>query len=652
MIKKAAAITCLLLSFSLVLAVPGDGADQLDMGQLTEQERWVLSQVYEGQAADLEHKFGGQVQRHCLRAAFIEKLITGGFDRSRLPHKGIQIAHATIEGRLNLEYVEVDYPLTLSDCVFEHPVAWQESHFKKDLTLNGSKFLQAAHFKGIKVDGNVFCNDAVFEQESLWSDAKIGEKFHALRAVFRSNEAKADFYAMKVGTNAFFSGAVFYGPADFGLVHIGRQLNFNKAEFFNDKATVNFISLKVEQIAYFKEVRFHGPVDFAIAQVGMQFNADEAQFFCPEKLANFSGIKVGNTIYFQRAEFHGPVKFEFAEIGVNFRGTEAGFLHESQRKNFSRMKVNHKVFLDKAIICGTLDMSYSDFYDLDIKGLRKEENGDRQHSVNISLLNLKGTVVQRELTIANAGIDDLDAGNLQVKGPAQFIHTDIRTRADFRNCVFQSLDFKEMQWPGKDKTTNIRHVYLNDMSYSSISIDKPDDSDYDRKNFLEIEDFLEASPFNTQSYVQLEAFFKRIGREPWANEVFIRMHDRDLAEKMAWWDPRRGLEWFFWGVLAGYGRAPFRVIFISLFFIVIGALVYDPEHLHEDMRPPAGKTYTSVIMRCFLSLDRFLPVELGLGKHWNSRASHFFIWLYFHLELILGWILIPIALASIYTQIK
>ena len=92
----------------------------------------------------------------------------------------------------------------------------------------------------------------------------------------------------------------------------------------------------------------------------------------------------------------------------------------SQKKNFSKMKVHQKVFLDKATISGAVDMSYSDFYDLDIQGLRKEEDGERQHRVNISHLNLKGTVVQRELTIANASIDDLDASNLQVKGPAQF----------------------------------------------------------------------------------------------------------------------------------------------------------------------------------------------------------------------------------------
>jgi hypothetical protein len=649
---RLSGVASFFLLFSILGAIPGFAAAQPASQQLSETERWVLSQVREGREADLERKYAGNPEMQRLRAAFLEKLILGGFSNYRIPHRGIQIAHARIDEPLNLEYIEVDHPLSLSNCLFRKAVTFQESHFKKDLTLSGCKFLQAANFKGIKVGGNVFCNDAVFEQESLWSDAKIGEKFHALRAGFRSSEAKADFNAMKIGANAFFTSATFYGPVDFGLVHIGRQFNINKAEFFHKRETVNFISAKVEQIAYFKQVRFHGPVDFAIAQIGIQFNADEAEFFCPDQLANFSGMKVGNTIFFQRAKFHGPVKFEFAEIGVNFRGTGAAFANAGQTKNFSKMKVNQKVLLDKTVMAGKFDMSYGGFYDLDIQGLVRDDKGRPELMANLSLLNLKGTLVQRELKIANVGMGELDASNLQVKGPTQFINVDIKTRADFSNSNFQGLDFQDTKWPDKDKKSNTRKVYLNDMSYTSISIDKQENSDYDEKDFLKVKDFVEATPLNTQSYIQLEAFFKRIGKDQWANEIFIRMHDRELAEKMAWWDPRRWLEWFFWGVLAGYGRAPFRVLFVSVLLIILGALIYNPKYLQEDVRSPEGKAYKSIILRCFLSLDRFLPLDLGLGKHWDTRTSHFLIWFYFYFQLILGWILIPIVLASIYTQIK
>jgi hypothetical protein len=650
-IGQVSGVAFFLLILVILWAIPVYAANQPGSRQLTEPEKWVLSQVKEGREADLERKFGAKPGMHRLGAAFLEKLILGGFSPYRIPRQGIQIAHASIDGLLNLEYIEVDYPLSLSRCLFQNPVSCQESHFRKDLTLSGSRFLQAANFKDIKVDGNVFCNDTIFEEESLWSDAKIGEKFHAIGARFLSHEAKADFSAMKVGTNAFLTSATFYGPVDFGLVHIGRQFNINKAEFFNERETVNFISTKVEQIAYFKQVRFHGPVDFAIAQIGLQFNADEAEFLCPDKMANFSGIKIGNTIYFQRARFHGPLKFEFAEIGVNFRGTGAAFLNESQTKNFSRMKVNQKVFLDKTAMAGNVDMSYSNFTDLEIQGLRNDEKGPPEPRVNLPLLNLKGALIQRELKVINARIGELNASDLQVKGPALFDNVEITTSADFRNSAFQTLAFQGVTFPEIDKKTASRKVYLSELTYNYIGIDKQDNADYNPIDYQKIRNLVETSPFNTQTYVQLEAFFKRIGRDKWANEVFIRMHDRDLAENLPWWSLRRWLEWFFWGVLAGYGRAPFRVFFVSLSLIALGALLFDPGHLKVG-KPEDSKVYKSMVIRFLLSLDRFLPIDLGLSKYWDSKACHFFIWLFFHLELILGWILIPIALASIYSQIK
>lgn len=643
-------LICLLLAAlpRITCYAAQDGGGQ----QLTEPERWVLGQVTQGREADLKKGFGEDEQKHRLSAGFLEKLLTGGLKTVRVPHQGVKIANAIIDDPLNLEYTEIDYPLSLSHCIFNNPVTFQESSFKKDLTLTGSKFLDSANFKGIKVEGSVFCNEVTFEREGLWCDAKIGKKFDAQKVQFKSNTGKADFNGMKVENNAYFTSAKFSGPVDFGLVHIGRQFNMNQAEFFNAKETVNFISLKVDQIAYFKGVGFHGPVDFAIAQIGIQFNADKAEFLHPDKLANFSGIKVGNTIYFQGAQFHGPAKFEFAEIGVNFRATGAGFLNVCQPKNLSKMKVGHKVFLNGAIILCNLDMSYGEFYDVELNGSLKDDPPKAQLSVSLPMVKLKGAVVQRDLTIANVKIGELDASYMQVKGRTLFDNVEIDTLADFRNSSFQSLYFTKVKWPAMDKVKNIRKVYLGEMSYSSIDIDKQGGGDLSKDDFRKINEFVEASPFNSQSYVQLESFLKRIGKESWANQVYIHMRDRELSEKMAWWDPRRWLEWFFWGVLAGYGRAPFRVFFISMLLIILGAVLYDPEHLKPRNPPGRGKSHRSMIVRLFISLDRFLPVELGLAQNWDVSATNFFTWLYFHLEQVLGWILIPIALASIYTQIK
>ena len=87
-------------------------------------------------------------------------------------------------------YVEADYPLSLSGCIFPNPVTFRKLILHKDLTLNGSKVLSPATLKISRLKRNVFCDDSIFEQESLWSGAEIGEKFHALRAEFQASKGR------------------------------------------------------------------------------------------------------------------------------------------------------------------------------------------------------------------------------------------------------------------------------------------------------------------------------------------------------------------------------------------------------------------------------------------------------------------------------
>jgi hypothetical protein len=639
-------ISGLVLLLCLLWSVPASPAGEQ---RLTEQEAWVVEQVRQGQEADLQRQFGGRDGQRRLSATFLENLLLGGLKNVKIPHQGVRIAQAIIEGPLNLEYAEVGHFLSLHYCAFSHPVTLQATHFKKDLALVGCNFLEAANFKEMQVDGSVAADNAVFEKESLWCDARLSQNFSAEEVKFGSQAGKADFNGLKVGASAYFGAARFRGPVDFVCAHIGRQFDAEKAEFFQEQETANFNSMKVEQNAYFKAARFHGAVDFGTAVIGGQFNANGAEFLHPKALVNFSGIKVANTIFFQQAKFQGPVKFELAEIGVNFRGSGAEFLNQSATADLSRIKVGQKFWGDKTTIRGNVDLSYGEFYDLEINGLLKNGPAGEERSVNLPYLNLQGSQIQRELKIAAARIGKMNVGQMQVKGPAQFSNIEISSSLDLNNSTFQSIDIKNITGTKNAGVINIPKIYLGGANYNSISIDKNDAADYNDNDFQKIKQLIENSSFNTQNYVQLEAFFKRIGRESWANDIFISMQNR-LTAQLPWYI--RWPEWFFWGVLAGYGRAPFRVFFISLGLIVFGSFLFDPEYLTTNKAPAEGKTYKTMLVRFFLSLDRFLPIELGLAKHWDANASHFFVWFYFQLQQFLGWILLPIGLASIYTQIK
>jgi hypothetical protein len=626
--RKALGFLCLLLF--LLTAQANCATYKTDSGgprKLTEQESWILGQIRQGKEADLRTRVAGEKENYSLDAGFLEQLFNDNCKNMQNCNKGVNIANAIIDGNLDLNNVEINYPVCLKNCLFKGRVTLKKSYFKKDLSLEGSIFLKRADFAGIKIDGDCICDGAQFEDESLWSNAKIGMGFQARRAEFRSKGAYADFYSLKVVDN----------------------INVTDA-------------------------RFHGPVFFSHASIGRQFFADDAQFLNPEQLVDFTGTTIGNTIFLRKAKFYGPVRFKLSQIGMNFRANRAKFLNKNQPIDFSFMKVSHKVMMDDTLFHGDFNLSYGNIYDLEIRGAQKTEKDGHDKNVSSPSINLKGAVVQRNLTLANLSFDELDASQIKVKGITSIENVQINKSANFRGSSFQTLDFEKIKWPEVDQqhpqndSKKLRkrgergfryEVYLGDITFSSLRIDKPQcdadanpcNYDYTNADFNRIIDFVDACPFYTQSYVQVETFFKRIGRDSWANEVFMRMNNRDLAEKRQWYDPLRWLEWFFWGKIAGYGRSPW-IFYLATAFIILGAYLFDPIFLIEKRISYEGRSYKSLAVRFFISLDRFLPIDLGLAKHWDPKNCHFLVGLYFFLQQTIGWILVPIALASIYSQIK
>jgi hypothetical protein len=156
-----------------------------------------------------------------------------------------------------------------------------------------------------------------------------------------------------------------------------------------------------------------------------------------------------------------------------------------------------------------------------------------------------------------------------------------------------------------------------------------------------------------------------------ANETFIKGKRREYISN--WWNPVNWLVLIFWDGLAGYGRKPGRTFGLSILIIFIGAYFFDPRFLEiksikkwkwfSDISLLNNERFINLLkeknfykyisLRFILSLDRFLPgVNLGLAKSWEPDNIEYKIWLYWHIHKILGWILIPIGLAAIYTQIK
>lgn len=285
---------------------------------LTFQEEWVLEQIAADQVADLKAKFGGAEEDRILGALFLKNLVTGGFDKLKIQHRGVAIANAVIQEPFNLDNEEIPYKCSLVGCTFKGPVNFQDCTFRKILELNDSQFLNDVVFRRMKEEISLHCIRTSFKGLVDSHRLKIEDQLNAYQAKFLNKELKADFSGMIV-REAFIEEAEFQGPVDFRNATIGNLFIAFKAKFLNKGQAVCFSGMFVGDIAAMGQAEFHGPVDFHGMNIGGQFFADETQFLNKEAKADFTYIKVGKTAFFDKAVFHGAVDFRSASIGAEFR---------------------------------------------------------------------------------------------------------------------------------------------------------------------------------------------------------------------------------------------------------------------------------------------------------------------------------------------
>jgi uncharacterized protein YjbI with pentapeptide repeats len=667
----------------------------IDGSALTPQEHFVLKQVAEGEEADLKQEFGGAEEGRRLRARFLEELLFGVLPGIRIHRRRVQIINAVIEESLELSFAEAQFAVGMGSFIFKEKVSFKDACFKKHLSLIGSHFFKEADFHRLKVEGDIFCRKMVFAGPVNYGGATINGEFLAEEAKFNSQADEANFNGMKVGQDAFFDGAEFHGPVDFVGAEIKGQFVAKGAKFLapNNKASFNHI--QVSQDTSFRGCDFHGPVSFVQAgvagdlylgpleksgrwlattfrgdvnfhgaEIGGEVLADKARFL--GQLSDFEAMKVGRSFHGRGTIFGGVVLFTEMEVKNNFqldphigplknktlfkgaadfsRVAVAGLFNADQvifncAVVSSGIKVGLGASLKGTIFSEGLAIEDGELASLEISGLHQfHKDGLLQGEIVLPLAEivLNRTRIVHRLTLENMEVKRLYARNLEVKGAAELQRLVIKDEADLRDASCHHLQIAETIWP--DPRDGHKRVFLDGLAYQSLNT-KPEAKSESEESWPEILGWLQQSAFNTQNYGQLDAFFQRGGLRKWADKAFIAGKRRELSE-LPWWNPARWLIQFFWGVLAGYGRKPGRTFWPALALVLLGWLVFHA----------AGQPLWNGLT---VSLDRFLPgVDLGVARAFQPASPSNYVWAYWHLEKIMGWVLAPIALAAIYTRIK
>jgi hypothetical protein len=515
---------------------------------------------------------------------------------------------------------------------FEPPVNFGLADVKVNFVADEADFLNkelGAIFNSMKVSHTIHLKKVNFWGPVNFVSAEIGSQFNANDAWFLNKAGAANFSGLKVGKHALFKNAQFYGPANFSVVDIKGDFVAYRSQFLSETYTADFNGMKVGGLASFEGDRFQGPVSFASAYIGNQFIAVQAQFTNAVKEVTFNRMKVGQTAFFDYTKFYGPVSFSLVNITGNFWATGTQFFNKVTTADFNTMKVGQTARFNKAYFHGPLDLGSAEIGELDFRGAQYL-GGKAEAKFN----NMK---VGRTVFLDDATF----------KGPV-----------DMRMSSFQVLHFKDPNQVFLFKDPKFEPVKLEGMTYKVIQCEEK------WKNLLE---FLKKSPYSAQPYSQLASFFQESGYVNRADEVFIAGKQRELKQKRSWWNPATWFIWFFWDVLAGYGRKPFRSFGLGLVMVVLAAIfIFELKDVQLNALDNWDLEYkgkfrpihiVNFIKVCFLkfivSFDQFIPaIDLGLASHWEPEALPFWKWFCAYILRISGWILIPIGLAAIASQFK
>jgi hypothetical protein len=179
--------------------------------------------------------------------------------------------------------------------------------------------------------------------------------------------------------------------------------------------------------------------------------------------------------------------------------------------------------------------------------------------------------------------------------------------------------------------------YMNSMSYRLIFA----------RSENQLKEIINKSSYSSDTYNNLEAYFRRTGNTDEAEAINI---DGKVREGNKYWDERSFgryvWNWFLY-ITVGYGKRLWQALLWSLLFLLIGYLVFRKEEYmqvqnEEDKDKCKGRYHP-----LWYSIALFLPiVQLEDAKTWTPKMNRKKSRFYMRIHIILGYLLIPIGLAA------
>jgi hypothetical protein len=337
-------------------------------------------------------------------------------------------------------------------------------------------------------------------------------------------------------------------------------------------------------------------------------------------------MAVKGDLILRKASFQGPVDVTGSSIGGRLIADNAEFLDTDMSADLEDVRGDSSVFLRDVKFQGQVSLANTVVRDLYIERVK-----------GILALDLSQSEIERALRVAQSEIRQLNASSMRVAGSAVLQNLVIPERLTLKHVEFHDLDLLQVTPPADPG-----HFEINGMSFAHVTAGENENSWWDLYRFVA------ASNYNSQSYLQLEMFFRTQGYPDRANTVYIDMNRKE-RKLLPLWSLKYWLNWTL-DVLVRYGREPGLALVYSVFVVGVGmAVFWKRKNMEPQKAEDADKPYSAF----WYSVDLLTPfIDLQSADVWMPHRTWKFGTEYARVHRVLGWILVPVGIAAITGIIK
>lgn len=641
-----------------------------DANDLSPHEHFVVERTNAGEIADFTTMAGPGGAKPIVRAGFLRKLLLGLDQSWTIRTPGVRIKGARIEGALDLtdcsgeglpalSLVECEIPETVdlsharlarvsfAGSSMSRLVAIQ-SDIQGEVNLN---FVAPAHdtlvvnFDGIRIGGDLLAGGAKLaraidatEDVLMLQGAKIagsvvfGEKFDAFGCV-RFVEATVE--GMLSATNATL---------------LNRSEDAKSSAFTADSARFNRVVLR--------GVKAEGEVRFFGAQVEGDLDVSEGSSFRNETgdALIVANAEIGGAFFADDIKVHGALSVENASIAKNIRLDGSEIVHRVTMRGdaygrafdatnvtiggaliMSGANVKGEVFLADARISGYLAFGGARFINgggwairapnVRVGGnltFKLRDDGFAPHGqktvieggAKFDRARIDGAFSWSQLELRGPGPDGargavFSFADAQISGPLQAraltTQQDAFIDASGASCAALDDDVKTGWGPDNAR------LGLDGFAYGRI--DSDGEKWRSRLAWLK-RSRRDGEKFSPQPFTHAASTYARMGRREDARRVQLAQHDLHTLAGAA--GPFTWALSSLFGIIAGYGLAPIRIVRALALFLALGVFGVLAMNAQGALVTPQGRACNGAVEPTLYALDVALPV-IDLGQ--ESRCA-------------------------------